>query len=279
MNKKAKKILSKYYSKEFYLSPKYASFKEYRKFVKDGVLSKLFLKALDYVPKGTNGPFLDIGSGKGELVLYLARNGKRAFGIDYSKDAYEIATKNLSRENKKVKALTSYKILDITNLPYKNNFFECIFLLDVVEHLTPKQLKLTLKEIKRVLKTDGTVIIHTNNKYFEKLSKLLIAVPYHGISVFLHPKMYLEQTSFNPYEFMHVNYLTGKQMSEFLTSTGFKSKIEFVKPLNKRELNIYLPFKELWKKIIYHNLAWIVLNTPLTKFLSPTFWVVARKRI
>ncbi len=261
--KELKEMPASCYSREYFLSE-----------VGSGAV---YLKAGKCIPDGIEGPFLDIGCGRGELVIYLARLGKRAHGTDYSPAAIHICQEILKAERKSVQTLANFQLADGTNLPFENDTFQCVFLIDVVEHLTLRQLKLTLKEANRVLKRQGVLIIHTNNKYFEKMTKLLIAVSYHGIKVFFRIQKTLKEVPSSPYEYMHINYLTGGELLCYLKEAGFRARIEYVKPRKKAELEKYVGWSEKWKKHIFYDVAWFLLNSPWIKFISPTFWIVARK--
>ncbi len=58
-------------------------------------------------------------------------------------------------------------------LPYADNFFDTVYLGEIIEHLS--DFKTALAEIKRVLKTDGVLIIDTPNPYcFSRIAKWLI---------------------------------------------------------------------------------------------------------
>jgi len=238
----------------------------------------VYHQAFKYIPKDIDGPFLDIGSGRGEMAVCLARAGKKAYGIDYSPAAISLSQEILRAEKKSVQTKAYFQLADCTNLPFKNKTFQCLFLLDVVEHLTPKQLKLTLKEANRVLKRQGVLIIHTNNKYFEKMAKFFIAASYSGLKVFLRIRKTLRQAASRLYDYLHINYLTGTELCHYLEESGFNSKVEYVKPTKKGEIQKFIPYNERWKKYIFYNIAWFFLNTPLIKFMSPTFWIIARKR-
>jgi len=264
------------YSREYFLSE--GDLRAFERFKKGGRPGAVYFKALEHIPEDIEGPFLDIGCGRGEMVVHMARLGKRVYGIDYSPDAIRICQEVLRSERKSVQTLAGFRLVDCTNFPFKNHTFQCLFLLDLVEHLTPRQLKLTLQEANRVLKSQGVLIIHTNNKYFEKITKITIAAFYHGIKVFLRPKKALEEESSSPYEYLHINYLTGGELLRYLEEVGFKAKIEYVKPRKKTELEKFVAYPEGWKKSIYFNAAWLLLNSSLIKFISPTFWIIARKR-
>lgn len=80
--KTMREIPPKCYSREYFLFKDKS--KDFKRFKKGGHPGRIFLQALKYVPKDIVGPFLDVGCGRGEMVVYLARLGKRAYGIDYS---------------------------------------------------------------------------------------------------------------------------------------------------------------------------------------------------
>nr|MBI5456052.1 class I SAM-dependent methyltransferase [Candidatus Levybacteria bacterium] len=53
--------------------------------------------------------------------------------------------------------------LEENKLPWPDNFFNFIFLCDVVEHLVPSDIPNLIREIKRVLRKDGYLVIVTPN--------------------------------------------------------------------------------------------------------------------
>lgn len=56
-------------------------------------------------------------------------------------------------------------------LPFKNSFFDGILFMDVIEHIPKKLVRQTFEEMKRTLKSDGKIAIHTMpNLFLEKLS-------------------------------------------------------------------------------------------------------------
>jgi len=58
-----------------------------------------------------------------------------------------------------------------TNLPFENNYFDVIFVLDILEHV--KEIDKAIEEIKRVLKTNGHVILSgPTETWFYKLCRL-----------------------------------------------------------------------------------------------------------
>lgn len=99
---------------------------------------------------------LDLGCNEGFLVKAFFNLGLEAYGCDISDNAIN----NSSNEIKDYLIL-----LDITKdkLPFENEKFDLITMLDVVEHLN--SFNWTISELKRVLKTGGVVYISTPSRF------------------------------------------------------------------------------------------------------------------
>lgn len=100
-----------------------------------------------------NGKVLDAGCAFGDLLSLLDRNNFSTFGIDISKYALERAKKN-------TKAQLVFGDLN-KKLPYKDNFFDAVFAMDVLEHVESPYA--FLLELKRVIKKNGILFIQTPN--------------------------------------------------------------------------------------------------------------------
>ncbi len=99
---------------------------------------------------------LDAGCGDGFYLHMLSNLGKFDLtGIDYDKNALASAKKNL--EGKNIKLLQG----SVMELPFKKNSFDGVIMTEVAEHL-PDDL-LGLKEIYRVLKPGGTLVLTVPN--------------------------------------------------------------------------------------------------------------------
>ena len=100
---------------------------------------------------------LDIGCGGGKAVQDMAMstpNGK-VFGIDYSEDMVQL-TKKVNKALIK-KGLVEVKYGTVSSLPFTDNMFDLITAFEAY-YFWPNLID-DLKEIKRVLKPDGTLII------------------------------------------------------------------------------------------------------------------------
>jgi len=110
---------------------------------------------------------LDAGCGTGYLLDFVCGNTS-ATGVDISKEAVSIS-KELFPKHKFVQA-------DLTQLPFKNEVFNKVFCFNVIEHVKDKEK--AIKELKRVMRKDGTLIIGTNVK--DSLSWRLFEVFFGG---------------------------------------------------------------------------------------------------
>ncbi len=93
--------------------------------------------------KNLNGNILDIGCGVGDFLKVY----NNAVGVDINIDCVNYCIKNG----------LNVRLMQQDKLPFDNNSFQSILLDNVLEHIEdPSNL---LLEIKRVLKTDGILII------------------------------------------------------------------------------------------------------------------------
>ncbi len=127
-----------------------------------GLLEKLLSekraqKANEFISNSSRmGSILDIGCGFYPHFL-VSTKFKNKFGIDPA-------------VNVQIKGIKLQKI-DIAKekLPFKNNSFEVVTMLAVFEHIEKDRLIFALKEINRVLKPKGKLIITTPSPWSDKL--------------------------------------------------------------------------------------------------------------
>jgi len=95
---------------------------------------------------------LDSGCANGRLLEVLKDKNVDYFGIDVSEKLIEIAKRNYPR--------AKFQVSDALNLPFPSNFFDKVYSISVLHNIPSKDFQLRyLKEAKRVLKTEGLLIL------------------------------------------------------------------------------------------------------------------------
>ena len=92
---------------------------------------------------------LDLGTGGGEKLLKYYPKVHTLIGIDYSPAMIKTAKENLEKSNRKDENI-SFIEMDISDLKFEDNSFDIV---------TARHTEINSKEIKRVLKPNGILII------------------------------------------------------------------------------------------------------------------------
>ncbi len=152
--------LGKYYESVDYIShtdSKRSLFEKAYHFVK-GIALKNKLQLIN-TEQSSKGQLLDIGAGTGDFLLVAQNDGWKTIGIEPSQKAKTIA------EGKGISF-----VKDTTALASQS--FDCITMWHVLEHVP--DLDFQIKEVKRLLKPTGTLIVAVPNfksfdaKYYQK---------------------------------------------------------------------------------------------------------------
>jgi SAM-dependent methyltransferase len=124
---------------------------------------------------------LDLGCGKGENLVPLARRGAQVTGIDISPDLIELAQKRIAVSG--VTAATGVRSAYDTGLPDQS--LDVIFCIALIHHLEIPRVR---DEMLRILRKDGVVILSEPirfSRFYDRMRKLL---PRRGeVSEFEHP--------------------------------------------------------------------------------------------
>ena len=144
------KDIKKAYSRLSYIYGIFESFFE----------NKLRKRSLDLLEVNKGDLVLEIGFGTGYNLIELAKlvgdNGK-VYGIDLTPEMIEISERRLNKNNlgKRVKLVRGSAL----KLPFSKNSFNIVYISNVLELFSDKDIKKVLKEIKRVLKTNSKVCV------------------------------------------------------------------------------------------------------------------------
>lgn len=101
----------------------------------------------------TSGTFLDVGFGLGEELAVFSKLGFSVFGTEFDKDCIQFIQPILPN--------AALSLGDLLEIKYPDNFFDVINIYHVIEHvLDPVEY---IKELRRILKPDGIMLIGTPN--------------------------------------------------------------------------------------------------------------------
>ena len=121
-----------------------------------------FIKTLEMIKKYVDFrkklKVLDIGSWPGYLSVALLKMGADVTAIDLKSERLEV--------------LKQFGIpiieMDLNKfkyLPFENNSYDCVIFSETIEHINPKNVPKILREIKRILKPNGIILLTTPNKF------------------------------------------------------------------------------------------------------------------
>lgn len=94
---------------------------------------------------------LEIGVGTGNLASRFLQNQYDIIGIDQSREMLNVAKEKLPK--------LKLRLGDFLNIPFENGKFDVIVSTYAFHHLNEKGKKIAIREILRVLKDDGRVVI------------------------------------------------------------------------------------------------------------------------
>lgn len=149
---------------------------------------------------------LDFGCGPGFLIDHLLKSlhgtKARCYGVDFSKASIEMV-------EQKFKGRSNFESSQwIRQLPleYKDGSMDLIISIEVVEHLDNQQLTDMLKEVYRLLRPNGHILVTTPHK--EDLSKA---------------KMYCPECNQTFHQWQHIRTWTIQKIVGEMESAGFET--------------------------------------------------------
>jgi len=131
------------------------------------LVSKLFRNriktALKLASINDDSIMLDVGCNFGYLLMVIRNQNclGQYYGIDNTTINSETTLKNCN-----------FRIEDVRNMKFNDNYFDVVFLLDVLEHI--EDVNMAIKQVYRVLKPKGLAILSgPTESWFYKLCRLL----------------------------------------------------------------------------------------------------------
>jgi SAM-dependent methyltransferase len=113
------------------------------------------------LPDGKGELFLDIGCNWGRWCIAAAKKGYRVVGVDPSLGAVAAAR----RVSAQLNLPATYIVADARFLPFPAASFDFVFSYSVFQHFSKKDVRASVAQVARVLKTNGTSLIQMANMY------------------------------------------------------------------------------------------------------------------
>jgi SAM-dependent methyltransferase len=115
--------------------------------------------AINYykLPNRNEIKILEIGSGTGPNLWYLAREGFRVVGVEGSRIGVERTKERLQQESLTAEVFVG----DVMNLKFEDNSFDCVIDMECLCANSVKDSLIILDEVYRVLKFNGKFISRT----------------------------------------------------------------------------------------------------------------------
>lgn len=176
---------------------------------------------ISFIKKNAGNRILDVGCATGHYSIELSKHGFDCTAVDNNKKYI------ISIEERDINAL----IADGAALPFRDNSFETVILVEVLEHI-PNVSKI-LAEVNRVA-TKNILITVPNCGQFEELRKSGLTYEH-----------FLEKD--------HINFFTKKSLEQLLSKYSKKNYVEETEPIVHRLLPYWIkkPIGLLYKlKII-----------------------------
>ena len=124
------------------------------------------------------------------MVFYCASKGAKVTGIDYADASIKLANLARSKQSKVIQKNTNFFKMDAKSLKFTKSYFDLIFMIGVVEHLYPGELEIVFRQIRKVLKKEGKLIINTApNKIFNDVIYKFYCYPISSLITFFWNKL------------------------------------------------------------------------------------------
>lgn len=158
---------------------------------------------------------LDIGCGRGEVLILCVRAGARhAVGVDYSQVSIREAQRCSTRLQVNARLPIDLMLADAKKIPLADESMDRVFMLDIVEHLHEWELQQVWAEVRRILKPDGVLVVHTlpnvwANRYGYRMARFFVR----GL-----PQVVPDRD-------FHINEQSAPSLARSLEKGGFKTRV------------------------------------------------------
>ncbi len=161
---------------------------------------------------------VDMGTGRGELLTTAVEMGAaHAYGVEYSPDAVAMARRTLEVHD--VGDRAEVLLGDARMVPLPDGVADLVCFVDVVEHLTPRELHDALLQARRLLKPGGRVVAHTMP------NRLIYTVTYPVLRLLLGRGRWPADPRNDVEKAMHVNEQTVRRLRRAFAAAGLRPAV------------------------------------------------------
>jgi len=198
---------------------KFSSPAEYAEFLvsKGAATRPRFRRSLHLGNIRPGARILDLGCGRGEVLLHATLAGAEVWGVDYSVGSLSLAKRTLGIADRLIDERAVLVCADAKALPFPDGSFDRVFMLDLAEHLHDWELIAALREVIRVLSPDGYLLIHTlPNRWALEIGYRLARLVFRRLPA--SPRREVESV-------VHVNEQDILHLHSLLREAGFHSRV------------------------------------------------------
>ncbi len=188
-------------------------------FLSMGIDKQWRKKIRKYIKTKKHDAILDVATGTGDLAIELSKlKPKKIYGIDIAEKMIDIGKEKI--KNKKLDTIITLQTADALKIPFPDNNFDivtCAFGVRNFENLSEG-----LKEILRVLKNKGELIILEFSQPKNKLITFFYKFYFHKILPFIGKKISKDKEAYSYLPASVETFPAGKDLLSVINSIGYK---------------------------------------------------------
>lgn len=190
-----------------------------------------------------NKIFADLGCGNGRHLIPAANHFKKVIGIDISSELIKIVEKKI-----RLKKIDNVELIhsNLINIPIKENKIHSIIYIAALHNIRYRKNRIqSLKEIKRIMKKNGSALISVWSQEQEKFREIFEKKKKEGFEQkeFGDIEIYWRQDKLNIPRFYHL--YRENEFKEDIKKTGLKiKKFEPKKIISKKYFDNYFAVVE-----------------------------------
>jgi ubiquinone/menaquinone biosynthesis C-methylase UbiE len=167
-----------------------------------------------------NDVILDLGSGFGQSAIKAAKLARKVIGVEIDTELIIVASRIV--KEKKIKNVFFVNANLERKLNFKNNYFDKVIFLDVLEHLDKREE--ILKEVRRILKPKGLLFVGVPNNQtsWKKLQRSV------GINSFSDPDHKIEFSENEIKHLLNKHHFKIKEFSYGKSDTPYRGLYDIV---------------------------------------------------